>query len=673
MPPPILDSAATFGSLADAVGLDGRLRKAVMRQGLTRPTLVQSKCLPLAMNAGRNLLVRARTGSGKTLAYALPVLQKVLQQSPPRTPPHSVVAIVLVPTRELCAQVHDTFVQLTYYCADVVHMAVLSVGRGDPDERERQEARLRDAPHILIATPNALWTQLQKPPSTGSSSLKEQCSALEILVLDEADLILSFGYETDVRELLPCLPRIYQGMMLSATLQMEGALKQLVLLPNPVVVTLEEEETEPRDARSGPLKQFYLALPNADKRLLLYVFLKLGLLKGKGLFFVNTTDAGYRWKLFFEQFHIRSAVLNAELPFRSRMNIIEQFNIGNFDYLIATDASTDAAAPSSAPDSALVEEKKDAAPLKKSKRSIDCAYGVSRGLDFRHVAFVVNVDLPPNPQSYAHRIGRTARAGAKGVAVSLINSDAPEELALLQEIQASQPRIPRAGASTDTLAAADVVADDDDAFDQPQPVPLDFPLASLEGFRYRVEDVARAVTKVAVRQTRVAEFSAELRNSERLQAHFADDPQLQQLLLAHDRTATHVSRVQAHLQHVPNYLLPRGMQVANLSRRKKKRVRRATKEKDPLRTLDGDVTFDGVEDEDPHASFLRDEEEVDAVAPKKAKTLEEDDSKVFNHTQDGTGQSTAGRSAWKEKHRKGKFNKKTKRLADRKHKAPLGI
>ena len=94
--------------------------------------------------------------------------------------------------------------------------------------------------------------------------------------------------------------------------------------------------------KEGQLSQFYLNLPKKDKKLVVYVFLKLGLLKGKGLFFVNTTDGGYRLKLFLEQFHIRSAVLNAELPLHSRLNIIEQFNAGNFDYLIATDESTDA-------------------------------------------------------------------------------------------------------------------------------------------------------------------------------------------------------------------------------------------------------------------------------------------------------------------------------------------
>jgi ATP-dependent RNA helicase DDX56/DBP9 len=648
--PPILDAQETFASLAESVGLDGRLRKALMRLGHVRPTLVQSKCLPLAISAGRNLLVRARTGSGKTLAYALPVLQKVLQRPPTDA---SVSAIILVPTRELCAQVAATLEQLTYYCDDRVQIAVLG-SASDPDDLERQDARLRDQPAVIVATPKALWTHLVPRKEKPHPLALLNCSALDMLVLDEADLMLSLGYQQDVTEILPHLPRTFQGLLLSATLPAElEFFKQQ--LQHPVRVTLEEEEG-PDDHDARALKQFYLCLPGPDKRLLLYVFLKLGLLKGKGLFFVNTTDAGYRWKLFFEQFHIRSAVLNAELPFASRRHILEQFNVGNVEYLIATDASTDARVDTP------------------RKRPADAAYGVSRGLDFRHVSFVVNVDLPPHPVAYAHRIGRTARAGAPGVALTLVDGGSAAERALLQAIQETQPRVPRA--SSDTFSAADNAADDDDPL-QPQPGPLDFSLASLEGFRYRVEDVGRAVTKGAVRETRAAEFRAEVVNSARLQAHFAAHPGDWQLL-AHDRVATR--RVQAHLQHVPSYLLPRGMHVAHPTRRrKKKRVRRGQERRcdnDPLQTLEVDLDdYDGIEVDDPQASFWTEEDGTEedgaqTTAGKKRPIV--DDVPVFQHPQDGTGATTAGRAVWKEKHRKGKFSSK-KRLSERKHKAPLGI
>lgn len=802
----LFDAEETFVTLCQSMGIDVRIQKAIMRLGHVRPTLVQSKCLPIAISSGRDLLVRARTGSGKTLAYCIPILQKLLsststssveqqqqqqqlqqQLSNTSNTNHvctSVRAVILVPTRELCAQIHQVLQQLIYYCSDQVTIAVLSCGtasihnsshnaagvaaakknqrrHSNNDEFERQEAMLRDQPNIIIATPNALLTHVRRggndnsnssnnattaknekgkkhhPSNSGNRSLTMSIdlkSSLEMLVIDEADLILSFGYSNDLQEIsTTALPRIYQGMLLSATLNPEMDQLKKILLHTPVIVKLEQDDDTVRNtavtSSSGLLlKQFYIALPNKDKNLVLYVFIKLGLLKGKGLFFVNTTDAGYRLKLFLEQFHIRSAVLNAELPFRSRMNIIEQYNVGNFDYLIATDTSTDAAAvaKTNATSKAKYQNEDDddnngdeddsddnhnlaedeandgkdssssttkSVSVNKSKRIVDSGYGVSRGLDFRNVSFVVNVDLPPNPRSYAHRVGRTARGGAKGVALSLIDINSNEQLQILHDIQDSQPRIPIVGASTETLNAASSATTNamDDTmsttnhFDQPQPVPLDFNLQEIEGFRYRVEDVSRAVTRSAVRETRAAELKAEILNSERLQAHFAENPTDLQIL-AHDRIATHVSKVQEHLKHVPKYLLPRGMQVANMTRRKKKRINKRGRaggerrsDNDPLQTFDGDVNIDGMHGaddndnlDDPYADFMKDDSEQNDTNAKKQKIDPNNNDKVFTNTKDGTGQSTAGRSAWKEKHKKGKFSSK-KRLVDRKHKAPLGI
>ena len=355
---------------------------------------------------------------------------------------------------------------------------------------------------------------------------------------------MTTGCSDDVSEIVKSLPKICQGFLISATLSPElNSLKKIVL-HSPVVLKLEQDE---KAAKKGRLTQFYLGLPKKDKNLVIYVFLKLGLLKGKGIFFVNSTDAGYRLKLFLEQFHIRSSVLNAELPFRSRLNIIEQFNVGNFDYLIATDESTDAKdnKEKDDPDS---DEEMEAKKKKKSKKK-DADYGVSRGLDFRHVSFVVNVDFPPSPSSYAHRIGRTARGGANGVALSLVEHESDEQQDLLAAVQEDQPTIPISAAATENLQglAIDDVEGQQQPTEQPQPTPLDFDIREVEGFRYRVEDVARAVTRTAVKETRAAELRAEILNSERLQSHFDENPADLQLL-RHDRVATHISKVQDHLK-----------------------------------------------------------------------------------------------------------------------------
>jgi ATP-dependent RNA helicase DDX56/DBP9 len=668
----LLDPSATFSSLAESTGLDIRLRKAVSRLGHVRPTLVQAKCLPLAISSGRDLLVRARTGSGKTLAYCLPLLQKLLQRSSAKRQA-GVGAIVLVPTRELCTQVHQTLQTLVYYCDDVISVAVLSVGRGRNEkareELDRQEAMLRDRPDVLVATPAGLLAHIR----SGALDLK---SSVETLVVDEADLVLSFGYSNDIAEIVKSIPKICQGFLMSATLSPELDSLKKIVLHSPVVLKLEQEEAQ---RGKGQLKQFYVSLPKKDKNLVLYVFLKLGLLKGKGLFFVNTTDAGYRLKLFLEQFHIRAAVLNAELPFRSRLNIIEQFNLGSFDYLIATDQSTDAGHNEVAGADDDDDDDDDKEKAQKISRKRDSDYGVSRGLDFRHVSFVVNVDFPPNARSYAHRVGRTARGGAKGVALSLVERESKVQNDALWSVQEDQPTIPLVGASAENLKAASTNPDSENVSamqEQPQPTPLDFDLQEIEGFRYRVEDVSRAVTKMAIRETRSAELRAEILNSERLQSHFEDNPADLQLL-RHDRVATHVAKVQDHLKHVPKYLLPRGMMVANLNRkRKKNRNKNGTggarrSDNDPLQSFDGEVNLDGVKEggEDPFAEFMDDGEEDGEGGAKKQKSGE---SKLYTNTEDGTGKSSSGRNTWKEKHKKGKFSGK-KRLSEKKHKQPLGI
>jgi ATP-dependent RNA helicase DDX56/DBP9 len=371
------------------------------------------------------------------------------------------------------------------------------------------------------------------------------------------------GYASDVTEIMKYLPKICQGFLMSATLSPELNSLKKVVLHSPAVLKLEEAENDGegdgtdengKKDKTGNLTQLYLTLSKKDKNLVLYVFLKLGLLKGKGLFFVNTTDGGYRLKLFLEQFHIRSAVLNAELPLRSRLNIIEQFNVGNFDYLIATDESTDANGHKKNDNDDDGDNEGKKSKKKSSKRKKDSEYGVSRGLDFRGVSFVVNVDFPLSPESYTHRIGRTARGGAKGVALSLVEIDSMAQLDMLAQVQESQPALPAAAATAndDNLHSSAPVEDDtggDNPYPNttPQPTPLDFDLNEIEGFRYRVEDVSRAVTKTAVKETRAAELRAEILNSERLQNHFAENPSELQLL-RHDRQATHISKVQEHLK-----------------------------------------------------------------------------------------------------------------------------
>jgi len=699
-----MDPSDTFTELCTSVGLDVRLRKALSRLGYIRPTLVQSKCLPLAISSGRDLLVRARTGSGKTLAYCLPVLHKILSATPASNSADGgfVKALILVPTKELCTQLSKVLTSLTYYCDDVIsHATLVAGGNASKAALAHQEATLRDRPSVLVSTPGGLLAHIRSGGSVLENTLRE---SVESLVVDEADLVLSFGYADDVTQIMKYLPKICQGFLMSATLSPELNSLKKVVLHSPAVLKLEEEDEDghagSKKDKKGSLTQFYLSLPKKDKNLVLYVFLKLGLLKGKGLFFTNTIDGGYRLKLFLEQFHIRSAVLNAELPLKSRLNIIEQFNVGNFDYLIATDESTDAdASPtpttkkqtdattddnaSDGDDNSTTttppdpKTKKTKPTPQKSKK--DHEYGVSRGLDFRGVSFVVNVDFPPTPDSYTHRIGRTARGGARGVALSLVDSNSLDQNVLLEAVRGSQPHLPLAGAGgKDAAWQATAVGEGEGEGTggeyRLQPTPLEFDLGEIEGFRYRVEDVGRAVTRVAVRETRAAEIRAEILNSRRLEGYFESNASDLQLL-RHDRRATHISKVQEHLKNVPKYLLPRGMQVAATRKRKRRRIRNRggaaqgerRKDNDPLQSYEGgDIDLDGVADEevggdsttvDGFDDPLGEADEGDDSNAKKKKDVSK---MVLNTDDDALGTSSSGRDAWKQRHGKGKYNRKYK-------------
>jgi ATP-dependent RNA helicase DDX56/DBP9 len=238
-------------------GLDRRLIKALSKMGMTYPTLVQAKTIPLAL-AGKDVLVRAKTGSGKTISFALPILHKLLSTSEPSC--IGIKSIVLAPTKELCKQIEKCIMDLIYYCKDSVTCCSLS-----DDNHVVQQHRLRSKPNIVISTPARIVHHLK----TNAMDL----SGVDMLVIDEADLILSFGYSEDIQFITTKLPKIVQGLLMSATLSPELDKFKKIVLNNPAILKLEETKGV------GHLQQFYLDISENDKFLVLYVFLKLGLLQ----------------------------------------------------------------------------------------------------------------------------------------------------------------------------------------------------------------------------------------------------------------------------------------------------------------------------------------------------------------------------------------------------------
>ncbi|XP_034458687.1 probable ATP-dependent RNA helicase DDX56 [Hippoglossus hippoglossus] len=511
------------------MGLDDRLLKAVADLGWSQPTLIQEKAIPLALE-GKDLLARARTGSGKTAAYAMPVIQRILA-SKQSVREQDVRALVLVPTKELGRQVQTMMRQLTAFCSRDVRVADIS-GKADLSS---QRPILMEKPDVIVGTPSRVLAHLNAQNLVLHSSL-------EMLVVDEADLLFSFGFEADLKNLLCHLPKIYQSFLMSATLTEDvQALKEL-LLHNPVILKLQGSQLPD----SSQLQQYSIKCEEEEKFLLIYTLLKLRLVQGKTLVFVGAVDRCYRLKLFLEQFSIPACVLNSELPVQSRSHIITQFNQGFYDYIIATDEES-LADPSAAPQTSAGKGKKKKAAEKGGKGK-DKEYGVSRGVDFQNVANVINFDFPTTVESYIHRVGRTARADNPGTALSFISNT---ELALLSDVEEALT-----GDNPDSVLK-----------------PYEFKMDEIEGFRYRCRDAMRSVTKQAVKEARLKEIKQELLNSEKLKTYFEDNPRDLQLL-RHDKDL-HPAVVKPHLKNIPEYLIPetlRGvMNPLSSKRRRKKR------------------------------------------------------------------------------------------------------
>lgn len=309
-------------------------------------------------------------------------------------------------------KVIETF---TAFCAKDVQTVKLTDKVSDAVQR----SLLSNNPDIVISTPARAWQ------SINSSTMS--VDKLTHLVLDEADLVLSYGYDEDLENISRAIPKGVQAIMMSATLTAEVDTLKGIFCRNPKLLNLEE-----KDAEGEGVKQFYVKTAEDEKFLLAYVIFKLQLVKGKCIIFVADVDRCYRLKLFFEQFGIRSTILNSELPVNSRIHVVEEFNRNVYDILIASDENEvvgdeedqEASKPEEEKEEAEPTEAKDGEteqkrPKKKRKTAKrDKEYGVSRGIDFQNVACVINFDLPTSTKSYTHRIGRTARAGNTGMALS---------------------------------------------------------------------------------------------------------------------------------------------------------------------------------------------------------------------------------------------------------------
>lgn len=330
-------------------------------------------------------------------------------------------------------------------------------------------------------------------------------------------------------------------------------------------------------------------------------------------------DRCYRVKLFLEQFGIKSCILNSELPINSRLHVVEEFNKGVYDIIIAADdqevmgvkSSKKSVEPVDGEEAEEAEEKeeigtsedeeeeessnKKSRPEKRRKMSAkEKDYGISRGIDFQNVACVLNFDLPSTSKSYTHRIGRTGRAGKAGMALSFVvpadlhGKHRPTTISSTKRDEGVLAKITKRQAKMGHEVR-----------------PYHFEMQQVDAFRYRMTDALRAVTRLAVQEARAREIRQELIKSEKLKRHFEENPEeLRQL--RHDGELR-AARVQAHLKHVPEYLMPAkgrkgiskedvgfvGFRKTNENRIRKARDRNRGKGKktsgrvDPLKTFKG--------------------------------------------------------------------------------------
>ncbi|CAL7937587.1 unnamed protein product [Xylocopa violacea] len=476
------------------------------------------------MIEGKDILIRARTGSGKTAAFAIPLIQKILLNKRSQTK-QEIKGVIVAPSKELCKQIHDVIISLTIKCSREVKAVNVSL----QVDLSAQKPLLAENPDIVIGTPSRLLQHLKAK----NMKLKQ---SLETLIIDEADLIFSFGYETEVKSLLTYLPIIYQAALASATLSEDVvALKKLVLR-NPAILKLEEPPLAPL----SQLSHYSLSAEENDKAAILYALLKLMLIRGKTIIFVNTVDRCYKLKLFLEQFGIPTCVLNSELPAVSRCRAVTQFNSGTYDIIIASDEKS--------------LEESHIMKVKSGKRRKDKESGVARGIDFQFVSNVINFDFPPDVNSYIHRAGRTARGKNQGTALSFVSI---KERPRLEEIEAELKHCYNRSALFKTYQ---------------------FKLEEVEGFRYRAKDAWKAVTRIAVREARLKEIKQEILNCEKLKSYFEDNPRDLQSL--RQDKALHIVKLQPHLKDVPDYIVPPTLKrLVGIGKKKRKFNKEAVQSK----------------------------------------------------------------------------------------------
>ncbi|AKV96192.1 ATP-dependent RNA helicase RhlE [Marinobacter sp. CP1] len=356
-----------------SLGLSEQLVRATSDQGYETPSPIQAQAIP-AVLSGRDVMAAAQTGTGKTAGFTLPLLQRLGEN--PRTG-KGPRALILTPTRELAAQVHDS---VNLYSKYVPTKAAVVFGGVKINP---QMMKLRKGLDVLVATPGRLMDLYQQNAV--------RFNEVEILVLDEADRMLDMGFIRDIRKILSLLPAKRQNLLFSATFSNEIRTLAEGLLDNPVQV-----EVAARNTSAENIKQSVYPVDQSQKTALLSKLVRDNSWD-QVLVFTRTKHGANRLTQKLEKDGITAAAIHGNKSQGARTRALADFKAGEVRVLVATDIA-------------------------------------ARGLDIKQLPQVVNFELPNVPEDYVHRIGRTGRAGESGHALSLVSADEGKMLAGIERL-----------------------------------------------------------------------------------------------------------------------------------------------------------------------------------------------------------------------------------------------
>ena len=353
------------------LNLNEPILRAIEEAGYTKPTPIQAEAIPTILT-GRDIIGCARTGTGKTAAFALPLIQR-LEDSWTAAREIRVRALILSPTRELAIQL---FGNVTAFAAHT-ELTTLLVHGGTG--YENQILTLRRGVDILVATPGRMLDLIDR------KTLK--LDQIEVFVVDEADRMLDMGFAPDIRKIAKMLPSTRQALFFSATMPQEALTLAGSFLQKPMHISVD-----PLAAAENIAKSLYYVEKNNKFALLEWLLKRLDY--ERVLVFCRTRHGADRLTERMEKADLPVAVLHGEKAQEHRQRIVENFRRGDTPVLISTDLA-------------------------------------ARGIDIENISHIINFDLPNEPETFVHRIGRTARAGASGIALSFCD---PTEKNYLREI-----------------------------------------------------------------------------------------------------------------------------------------------------------------------------------------------------------------------------------------------